>query len=129
MARTANPHGTQSPKCAALRRFGGPDHVENCGNTLILRYSASERSGTAEFASRLNGKARDLSDAKCCTIASQISVAPCTKTQSTSEQHVTEAAVMASPIEAPLRPYWPLLLAARPEWRCVALTRRDLARP
>jgi hypothetical protein len=27
--------------------------VENCGNTLILRCSASERGGTAEFASRL----------------------------------------------------------------------------
>src|SRR5579863_7364545 len=30
--------------------------VENCGNTLILRCSASERGGTAEFASRLIGK-------------------------------------------------------------------------
>src|SRR5256714_11503122 len=30
--------------------------VENCGNTLILRCSASERGGTAEFASRLIGQ-------------------------------------------------------------------------
>src|SRR5260370_17898418 len=30
--------------------------VENCGTTLILRCSASERGGTAEFASRLIGK-------------------------------------------------------------------------
>lgn len=30
--------------------------VENCGNTLILRCSLSERGGTAEFASRLIGK-------------------------------------------------------------------------
>ena len=30
--------------------------VENCGNTAILRCSASERGGTAEFASRLIGK-------------------------------------------------------------------------
>src|SRR6185312_11094747 len=30
--------------------------VENCGNTVILRCSASERGGTAEFGSRLIGK-------------------------------------------------------------------------
>jgi Type IV secretion-system coupling protein DNA-binding domain len=30
--------------------------VENCGNTLILRCSASERGGTSEFDSRLIGK-------------------------------------------------------------------------
>src|SRR6185437_9265397 len=30
--------------------------VENCGNTLVLRCSASEHGGTAEFASRLIGK-------------------------------------------------------------------------
>src|ERR1039457_1076711 len=30
--------------------------VENCGNIVILRCSASERGGTAEFASRLIGK-------------------------------------------------------------------------
>ena len=29
--------------------------VENCGNTLILRCSASERGGTSEFASKLIG--------------------------------------------------------------------------
>src|SRR3982074_2482195 len=30
--------------------------VENCGNTLILRCSASERGGTSEFASKLIGQ-------------------------------------------------------------------------
>jgi hypothetical protein len=30
--------------------------VENCGNTLVLRCSASERGGTSEFASRLIGQ-------------------------------------------------------------------------
>ena len=30
--------------------------VENCGNTLILRCSASENGGTSQFASRLIGE-------------------------------------------------------------------------
>jgi type IV secretory pathway TraG/TraD family ATPase VirD4 len=34
--------------------------VENCGNTLILRCSASEQGGTAQFASRLIGQRQVL---------------------------------------------------------------------
>jgi type IV secretory pathway TraG/TraD family ATPase VirD4 len=45
---------------AQVRGTNGDAHartiVENCGNIVMLRYSASKRGGTAEFASRLVGK-------------------------------------------------------------------------
>ena len=75
--------------------------VENCGNTLILRCSSSENGGTAEFASRLIGE-REI-------VRKQISrgsdseaafaVRGARRSRNTSEQHVTEKAVMASQIE------------------------------
>jgi type IV secretory pathway TraG/TraD family ATPase VirD4 len=75
--------------------------VENCGNTLILRCSSSENGGTAEFASRLIGE-REI-------VRKQISrgsdseaafaVRGARRSRNTSEQHVTETAVMASQIE------------------------------
>jgi type IV secretory pathway TraG/TraD family ATPase VirD4 len=45
------------PSC--LHTYGDAEAqtiVENCGSTLILRCSASEGGGTAEFASRLIGE-------------------------------------------------------------------------
>jgi predicted RNA-binding Zn-ribbon protein involved in translation (DUF1610 family) len=82
--------------------FGAPQIVvENCGNTLILRCSSSENGGTAEFASRLIGE-REI-------VRKQISrgsdseaafaVRGARRSRNTSEQHVTETAVMASQIE------------------------------
>src|ERR1022692_3509357 len=75
--------------------------VENCGNTLILRCSSSENGGTSEFASRLIGE-REI-------VRKQISrgsdseaafaVRGARRSRNTSEQHVTETAVMASQIE------------------------------
>jgi type IV secretory pathway TraG/TraD family ATPase VirD4 len=75
--------------------------VENCGNTLILRCSASENGGTSQFASKLIGE-REI-------IRRQTSrgrdrdglFTPRSWRRSTniSEQHVTEAAVMASELE------------------------------
>ncbi|HEV2702772.1 MAG TPA: type IV secretion system DNA-binding domain-containing protein [Steroidobacteraceae bacterium] len=94
--------------------------VENCGNTLILRSSASERGGTAEFASRLIGK-REI-------IRQQRSHSRPTRwggglrqTRTLSEQHTVEDAVMASEIEqlADLEGF--LKIASRPEWRRVKL--------
>jgi|SRR6267378_3099679 len=103
--------------------------VENCGNTLILRCSASERGGTAEFASRLIGK-REI-------IRRQVSHNRPTRfggaahqTRSTSDHHVTEDAVMASEIEQLPDLTGFLKVASRPEWRRATILRseRDRAR-
>ncbi len=75
--------------------------VENCGNTLVLRCSASENGGTSQFASRLIGEREILrrqvsrgSDRE-----AVFSARGSRRSKSTSEQHVTEAAVMPSQIE------------------------------
>ena len=75
--------------------------VENCGNTLILRCSGSENGGTSQFASRLIGdreivrrqtsRGRDRD--------SSFMSRGARRSTSTSEQHVIEAAVMASELE------------------------------
>lgn len=75
--------------------------VENCGTTLILRCAGSEHGGTSQFASRLIGdrevvrrqtsRGRDRE-------AWFANRAP-RRSTSVSEQHVIEAAVMASEIE------------------------------
>ncbi len=94
--------------------------VENCGNTLILRCSASERGGTAEFASRLIGQ-REI-------VREQISYSrplgfgsAARATRTRSEHHTIEQAVMASEIEqlADLSGF--LKLASSPEWRRVEI--------
>jgi type IV secretory pathway TraG/TraD family ATPase VirD4 len=88
--------------------------VENCGNTLILRCSASERGGTAEFASRLIGK-REI-------IRQQNSYSRPTRwggglhqTWTSSEQRAVEDAVMASEIEQLPDLSGFLKVASRPE--------------
>lgn len=97
--------------------------VENCGNTLILRCSASERGGTAEFASRLIGQ-REI-------IREQISVSRgagfasgARATRTRSEHHVLEQAVMASEIEQLPDLAGFLKAASRPQWQRVVMTRR-----
>jgi type IV secretory pathway TraG/TraD family ATPase VirD4 len=96
--------------------------VENCANTLILRCSASERGGTAEFASRLIGK-REV-------IRQQSSHSRPTRwggglrqTKTLSEQYATEDAVMASEIEQLSDLEGFLKIASKPEWRRIRLTR------
>jgi type IV secretory pathway TraG/TraD family ATPase VirD4 len=84
--------------------YGGGDAqtiVENCGNSLILRCSASENGGTSQFASRLIGDREVLrrqvsrgSDRE-----SAFWSRGSRRSRSISEQHVTEAAVMPSQIE------------------------------
>ncbi len=75
--------------------------VENCGNTLILRCSASEHGGTSQFASRLIGEREVLrrqvsrgSDRE-----GLFARRGARRSKNTSEQRVTEAAVMPSEIE------------------------------
>ena len=78
--------------------------VENCGNTVILRCSASERGGTAEFASRLIGKREVMRPQFLVSRPTLFSNAA--PTRSTTEQYVTEDAVMASRNRATSGPHW-----------------------
>lgn len=75
--------------------------VENCGNTLVLRCSASEHGGTSQFASRLIGE-RELARR---TISRGRDGAGfpggrgSRRSTNVSEQRVIEAAVLASELE------------------------------
>lgn len=91
--------------------------VENCGNTLILRCSASEAGGTAQFASRLIGE-REIIRTQITKSSRPGDFQP---TTSRSDHHLTEPAVLASEIEQlpDLAGY--LKLASTPHWRRVRL--------
>ncbi|HEY3784212.1 MAG TPA: type IV secretion system DNA-binding domain-containing protein [Steroidobacteraceae bacterium] len=99
--------------------------VENCGNTLILRCSGSDAGGTAHFASRLIGD-REIIRRQTSRSRDQEALlanrAP-RRSLNTSEQHVTEPAVLASEIEqlADLSGY--LKTASSRAWRRVQITR------
>src|SRR5213082_3113529 len=69
--------------------------VENCGNSLILRCSASERGGTSEFASKLIGQRQVVHTTRSRSRRSSEWV----PTTTTSEHLSIEPAVMASEIE------------------------------
>jgi type IV secretory pathway TraG/TraD family ATPase VirD4 len=75
--------------------------VENCGNTLILRCSASEHGGTSQFASRLIGE-REVAR-RSTSRGRDGNGFPGTRgsrrSLNVSEQRVTEAAVLASELE------------------------------
>jgi type IV secretory pathway TraG/TraD family ATPase VirD4 len=94
--------------------------VENCGNTLILRCSASEDGGTARFASRLIGEREILREHLTENDGGGLFGRGDAST-SKSVQHVTEAAVLPSEIEQlpDLSGY--LKFASTPEWRRVRL--------
>ena len=101
--------------------------VENCGNTLILRCSGSDQGGTAQFASRLIGEREVLrrqisrgSDREAAWSAGHAR-----RSKSTSEQHVTEAAVMPSEIEQLPDFTGYLKTASSPAWLKVAFQRRS----
>ena len=96
--------------------------VENCGNTLILRCSASERGGTAEFAARLIGRREVLrTQVAESGPAGRAMQAPRTRTQSV--HHVVEDAVLPSEIEQLPDLAGFLKLASGAEWRSVRLGR------
>ena len=75
--------------------------IENCGNTLILRCSASENGGTSQFASRLIGdrEMRRNQVSRGSDVAGIFSTRGARRSRSISEQYITEAAVMPSEIE------------------------------
>ena len=75
--------------------------VENCGNTLIFRCSASENGGTSQFASRLIGERevlrRQISRGRDREAAFFSRGAR--RSRSVTDHHVTETAVLASELE------------------------------
>jgi len=93
--------------------------VENCGNTLILRCSGSEGGGTSRFASRLVGD-REI-------VRMQQSRSRNSKdwrsSVTSSEHHVTEAAILPSEIEQLPDLQGFLKLASSPGWRRVSILR------
>jgi type IV secretory pathway TraG/TraD family ATPase VirD4 len=95
--------------------------VENCGNTLILRCSASEGGGTARFASGLIGEREVTREQTTKTRGDGIIFASGHSSTSTSTQHVTESAVLASEIEQLPDLQGFLKFASQPEWRRVSL--------
>jgi type IV secretory pathway TraG/TraD family ATPase VirD4 len=92
--------------------------VENCGNTLILRCSASERGGTSEFASKLIGQQQVVHITRSRT-RRPTEWLPAT---TTSEHLSIEPAIMASEIERLPDLDGFLKLASIPDWRRVRLT-------
>lgn len=99
--------------------------VENCGNTLILRCSGSENGGTSQFASRLIGEREVVRRQTSRGRDREGFFAPRGARRSTnvSEQHVTEAAVMASELEQLPDFSGYLKTASSSEWLRVAFTR------
>jgi type IV secretory pathway TraG/TraD family ATPase VirD4 len=92
--------------------------VENCGNTLILRCSASEHGGTSEFASKLIGQREVLH-----TTLSRTRRSGEWRSSTTSSQHLKiEPAVMASQIERLPDLEGFLKLATTPDWQSVRIT-------
>jgi type IV secretory pathway TraG/TraD family ATPase VirD4 len=91
--------------------------VENCGNTLILRCSASEQGGTAQFASRLIGQRQVLRRQESRTRQPD----KWSSSTTISEQRVLENAVLPSEIEQlpDLAGY--LKLASSPCWQRVQI--------
>jgi hypothetical protein len=96
-----------------------PGFVENCGNTLILRCSASEGGGTARFASRLIGEREVVRNHE----SRSRKPGEWQASKTTSEHRVTESAVLSSEIEQlpDLAGY--LKLASSPSWRRVNIAR------
>jgi type IV secretion system coupling TraD/TrwB family protein len=100
--------------------------VENCGNTLILRCSASERGGTSEFASKLIGQREVLHTTRSTTRRPGEWLSSISK----SEQLRIEPAIMASEIERLPDLAGFLKIASLPDWQIATLTMQtDVSMP
>jgi type IV secretory pathway TraG/TraD family ATPase VirD4 len=101
--------------------------VENCGNTLILRCSASENGGTAQFASRLIGEREVLRPqvSRGRDRESAFFARGSRRSRSITHQHVTEPAVMPSELEQLPDLCGYLKTASSAAWLKVAITHRE----
>ena len=94
--------------------------IENCGNTLILRCSASEGGGTARYASKLIGEREVVRLVRSVNRSSGSKFGDGRDSVGHSEQTATELAVMAAEIEQlPDRTGF-LKFASQPGWMRVA---------
>ena len=93
--------GLQSIAQASTNYGKGPAQtiIENCGNTLILRCSASEGGGTAQYALRLIGEREVVHFARSRSRSSGPTFGNSHDTKGRSEQTATALAVMAAQIE------------------------------
>ena len=93
--------------------------VENCANTLVLRCSASEQGGTANFASKLIGEREVIRTHE----SRSRRPGEWRYTRTLGDHHITEWAVLPSEIEQlpDLAGY--LKVASAPTWRKVSLRR------
>jgi len=94
--------------------------VENCGNTVILRCSASEGGGTARFASQLIGEREVLREQVTNTRGGGW-FSSNRDSQSRSLQPAMETSVLPSEIEQLPDLYGYLKFASTPEWRRVQI--------
>ncbi len=110
--------GLQSIAQASTNYGRGPAQtiIENCGNTLILRCSASEGGGTAQYASRLIGEREIVRLARSVSRSSGAAFGSGRDTQGHSEQTATELAVMAAEIEQLQDRTGFLKFASQPGW-------------
>lgn len=90
---------------------------------MILRCSASERGGTAEFASRLIGQ-REVTRQQLSYSRPRKPLGFLNQTRTVSDHITTEDAVMASEIEQLPDLSGFLKMASRPEWYRVTLYRQ-----
>jgi type IV secretory pathway TraG/TraD family ATPase VirD4 len=102
--------------------------IENCGNSLILRCSASEHGGTSQFASRLIGQREVMRTSRSQSRRTTEMFSTVTRAQ----HRLIETAVLDSEIERlpDLAGY--LKLASAPDWQRVTLhlpERRRAAAP
>ncbi len=105
---------------------GAQTLVENCGNTLILRCAGSENGGTSQFASKLIGDREVIrrQTSRGSDRDAGLSFRGARRSRNVSEQHVIEAAVMASQIEQLPDLCGYLKLASSPAWLKVAVGNR-----
>ncbi len=105
---------------------GAQTLVENCGNSLILRCSGSENGGTSQFASKLIGDREVIrrQTSRGSDRDAGFSFRGARRSRNVSEQHVTEAALMASQIEQLPDLCGYLKLASSPAWLKVAVGNR-----
>ena len=94
--------------------------IENCGNTLILRCSASEGGGTAQYASRLIGEREVVHRARSVSRSTGARFGDGRDTRGQSEQTVMEFAVLSAEIEQLRDRTGFLKFASQPGWMRVA---------